>query len=88
MPYDYYRHRVTISSNGTEFGLDLLLTVSDFSTPIRLYHSNLDCGDRFLLESRGSLVRFPCLVTLVRCSLLNTGWNLCERMSALDFLSV
>ena len=59
--------------------------MSDFSTPIRLYHSNLDCGDRFLLESRGSLVRFPCLV---RFSLLNTGWNLCERMSALDFLSV
>ena len=81
----YYRHRVTISNDGTEFRLYLLLTVSDFSTPIRLYQSNLDCGDRFLLESGGSLVRFPCLV---RFSLLITGWNLCERMSALDVLSV
>ena len=53
------------------------------SQHLRLYHSNWDCGDQFLLE--GGVVRFPCLV---RFSLLNTGWNLFERMSALDFLSM
>ena len=49
---------------------------SSFSTPLTVIWIGGICGDRFWL---GSLVRF---------SLVNRYWNLFERISALDLLSV
>ena len=60
----------------TLFGFNSL---SNFSMPLTVIWIGGICGDRFWLGSWGRLVRF---------SLVNTGWNWFERISALDLLSV